>query len=319
MAFLSKKKRRSTCRTYHAMARQQFLLGQMAARQIRGIDRLSRLSDVEFSASSQWGEDGIIEWLIHHLGDVPESFIEFGVEDYRESNTRFLLQNRNWRGLVIDGSTAHIETIKSDALCWRHDLMARNAFVDRDNINQLFKEAGFSGEIGLLSIDIDGNDYWVWEAITLVQPVLVVIETNAVFGDLAAVTVPYRKDFQRTKAHLSNLYFGASPKALEYLAEQKGYQLLGTNTNGSNAFFIRNDVSDRIVPKVKDRSFQPSRIRESRNAEGALSYLSGPLRTEEIAHMEVVDVRSRETAPLKTFAPLFSDAWIHRLGQSTPS
>ena len=314
MAFFRKKKRQRGDSFRQDQERDRLLLGQMAARQVRGIDSVSRLSDVEFTAFSQWGEDGILEWIIHQIGDVPECFIEFGVEDYRESNTRFLLQNRNWRGLVIDGSTQNVEKIRTEAIYWRHDLTACDAFIDRDNVNRLFEEAGFTGEIGLLSIDIDGNDYWIWEAITVVNPLIVVVETNAVFGDMAPVTVPYRDDFVRTNAHHSNLYYGASPKALEHLAEQKGYQPLGTNSVGSNAFFVRNDVAERIVPRIADRAFHPSRVRESRDASGALSFLSGPNRTKEIAHMEVVNVVSGKTAALSEFSPLFSAQWANRLG-----
>ena len=223
--------------------RDRFLQGQIASRQIRDMTSIQRLADVEFGVFSQWGEDGILEWIIAQIDDVPESFVEFGVEDYRESNTRFLLQNRNWRGLVIDGSEKHVERIKSDGITWRHDLTACASFIDCSNINQLIRDAGFLGDIGVLSVDIDGNDYWVWEAIDVVNAAIVVVETNAIFGDLAAVSVPYRADFERAKAHFSNLFFGASPKALSHLAEKKNYQLLGSNLAGSNLFFVHNDYA----------------------------------------------------------------------------
>ena len=127
--------------------------------------------------------------------EAPPSFIEFGVETYRESNTRFLLVKDNWRGLVIDGSETNVASIRALSEYWRHDLTAVASFITRDNINDLFADAGFTGEVGLLSIDIDGNDYWVWEAIDVVSPVIVVVEYNSVFGPEAQVTVPYAADF----------------------------------------------------------------------------------------------------------------------------
>ena len=122
---------------------------------------------------SQFGDDGIIQYLIQHLQVQPQSFVEFGVENYSEANTRFLLLNDNWRGLVLDGSEDSLEALRSEDIYWRHDLTAVAAFIDRDNINGLLARNGFSGRLGLLSIDIDGNDYWVWERIDCVTPSLV--------------------------------------------------------------------------------------------------------------------------------------------------
>jgi len=109
---------------------------------------LSDLSDVEFSAFSQWGEDGIISWLTSQLTSIPKTFVEFGVENYRESNTRLLLQLRNWRGLVLDGSNAHVKDIMNQGIYWRYGLTAKCAFIDRVNINDLLRSRGMVGEIG---------------------------------------------------------------------------------------------------------------------------------------------------------------------------
>ena len=169
------------------------LLGRMASRQVRAMEVISSLDEVEFKVFSQWGEDGIIDWLIERAEIPPNlhSFIEFGVESYGEANTRFLLQNRNWRGLVMDGDPAQIERLnRKKELFWAYDLTAKSAFITRENINDLFLDSGFSGEIGLLSIDIDGNDYWVWEAIRAVRPIICVCEYNAVFGDIGRYPFP---------------------------------------------------------------------------------------------------------------------------------
>jgi len=204
----------------------------------RTRERIKDFSDVEFQVFSQWGEDGIIDWLVSALPPLPEIFIEFGVEDYTEANTRYLLQNRDWRGLVIDGSRENMMRLVCGPRHWMHDLTATARFITRDNIDSIITGSGFGGEIGILSIDIDGNDYWVWEAIQSVNPVIVICEYNSVFGDVHPVSIPHTPDFERLTGHHSGQYFGASIKALMHLAERKGYTFLGTPSTGVNAFFI---------------------------------------------------------------------------------
>lgn len=268
----------------------QLLLGEVLSRQLRERGPLPRLRDAEFQVFSQFGDDGIIQYLIHLLGPLEERFIEFGVEDYSESNTRFLLSHDNWRGLVIDGSRAHVDHIRRQPYSWRHDLTSAHALVDRENVNSLFRGHGFSGPIGLLSVDIDGNDYWVWEAIDAVDPAIVVCEYNAVFGATAAVTVPYDPAFQRTRAHHSNLYWGASLSALCRLADRKGMDFVGTNGAGNNAYFVRRDRLGPLRPVPAPEGFTDSRFRESRDRRGRLTFLGGAARRAAIADLPVMDV-----------------------------
>jgi hypothetical protein len=183
--------------------------------------RIGSLEEVEFQVFSQRGEDGIIQYIINQLEIPNRIFIEFGVENYTESNTRFLLMNNHWEGLVIDGSKENIKFIKEDFIYWKYDITAYHAFITRDNINELIKNYTDIQDIGLLSVDVDGNDYWIWEAIEVVNPRVVVCEYNSAFGSSKNVSVPYAEDFERTKAHYSNLYFGASLGAFCYLAEKK--------------------------------------------------------------------------------------------------
>ena len=272
------------------------LTGTMLARQLPAS--VSSLREVEFRVFSQFGDDGIIQYLLQHV-DAPESFIEFGVETYRESNTRFLLVKDNWRGLVIDGSEANVASITTMAEHWRHDLTAVASFITRENINDLFTSAGFTGEVGLLSIDIDGNDYWVWEAIEVVSPVVVVAEYNSVFGPEAKVTVPYAADFTRRAAHHSHLFFGASLGALCDLAERKGYAFVGSNSNGNNAYFVRLDQLGDLRALSAAEGYVESRFRESRDVSGNLTHLSGSARLDEIAHLVVHDLTTGSQRPLR--------------------
>ena len=218
----------------------QEALGRIESRQLRSIES-DNLNDYEFRVFSQWGEDGIIQHLIRSVDISTKYFVEFGVQDYRESNTRFLLVNNNWSGLVMDASAENIQRIVNDLVYWAHDIKVARAFVTRDNINDLLRENGVTGEIGLLSIDIDGNDFWIWRAIEVITPIIVVIEYNHRFGQQAAVTIPYKEKFDRTKTAHAPIYFGASLQALCWLAHRKGYVFVGCSSNGVNAFFVRRD------------------------------------------------------------------------------
>jgi len=278
----------------------------------RIIKKIEDLSEVEFCAFSQWGEDGIIDWLIERLPSIPKTFIEFGVEDYRQSNTRLLLQLKNWQGLIMDGSSDHINDIQSQEIYWRYELEARCAFIDRDNINKLINDAGFNGKIGLLSIDIDGNDYWVWQALDVVQPAIVVCEYNAVLGDIYSLTVPYKPNFQRTQAHHSNLYFGASIRALIKLGKQKGYQFVGTSSTGCNAFFVRNDLAPIILNALDCVSAYPSCVREARDEMGKLLFTSGAQRSYLVEHLSLIDLENNSETTLADCSNLYSSEWASR-------
>ncbi len=122
------------------------------------------------------GDDGIIQWLIHRIPGIRASFVEFGVETYVEANTRFLLVNDNWRGLVMEGSRRNVDAIRCDQISLRYNLKIVCAFVTAENINDFLSANGYSGEVGILHIDVDGNDYWVWQAITVIEPAIVIVE-----------------------------------------------------------------------------------------------------------------------------------------------
>lgn len=289
------------------------LAGRMASWQVRSQNVITSLNSVEFRVSSQWGEDGIIDWLVERANIPPcsRSFIEFGVQDYREANTRFLLQNRNWRGLIMDGGTAMVDSVREDHLAWKYDLTVLPAFITRENINGLIAKAGFSGEIGLLSIDIDGNDYWVWEAIDIVSPIIVICEYNAVFGDMHPISIPYDPQFNRTKRHYSNLYFGASIAALRSLASRKGYRFVGTTLAANDAFFVREDYAKRFVDdSLQDIQALPSLARESLDIHGKLNYLGGLQRLQEISAMPVVNTVTGEVLNIGGLSPIYDKKWL---------
>lgn len=262
------------------------------------IDRMEKrglVADIrkaEFKVFSQFGEDGIIQYLIQQARISPDeqAFVEFGAEFYGEANTVFLLMNDNWRGLLIDGSERNVRFIHKLPFFWKHELTAIAAFIDADNINDIIGDAGFRGKIGLLSIDIDGNDYWVWDRLDVVDPVIVVAEYNSVFGCRRAVTVPYDPKFTRRGAHYSDLYFGCSLKALEIVATRKGYALVGSNSAGNNAFFVKRERLNGQPALTAEQAYVESRFRESVNHSGQFTFLSGGARLRAIADMPLFDV-----------------------------
>jgi hypothetical protein len=251
------------------------------------------LVDAEFRVFSQFGEDGIIQYLIAHVPIEEEVFVEFGVEDYRESNTRFLLCNNNWCGLILDGGRRHIQFVRSNPIGWRHTIDARSAFVTPDNINRLLTDADVTGDIGLLSIDIDGNDYQVLEAIDAISPRILVVEYNSTFGPDAAVVVPFDARFDRTRAHFSNLYWGASLSAICLAADRKGNAFVGSNSAGNNAFFVRRDVLGDLPEIAPREGWVDARFRESRDRKGNLTFI-GPRRDRiaMIADLPLLDVKT---------------------------
>lgn len=262
---------------------------------------LKHIQEAEFKVFSQFGEDGILQYLIRavQIQKREEIFVEFGVQNYAESNTRFLMMNNLWRGLVIDGSEQNIAFIRNQDYFWRHDLSARHAWIDRDNINSLIVESVPPGDIGVLSIDIDGNDYWVWERIHVVRPVIVVIEWNSAFGADHPISIPYDASFQRLRAHYSNVYWGASIRALEHLGQSKGYALIGSNRAGNNLFFVRDDRLGQLTRLSAPAAYVDACFRESRDVQGHLNFLDSEARINEILDLPVVNVVTNDPTSLR--------------------
>ena len=261
--------------------------------------RSTNLQDYEFKIFSQWGEDGIIQKIVDSVEIKNKTFIEFGIQDFSESNCRFLMMKDNWSGFVMDGGNENIARLKNAPYYWQYELNAVEAFITKENINALLLTSGFDKDLGILSIDLDGNDYWILNEIKNFTPRILILEYNAVFGPAKKISVPYEPDFQRTRKHHSNLYWGASLAALASKAFEKGYALVGTNSAGCNAFFVRNDLmNEKLTGLSAAEAFTASKYRESRLADGTLSYASGTDRLKLISGMPVVDIESGKMAVL---------------------
>ncbi len=217
------------------------------------------LNQFEAKAYSQHGEDGLLLEIFKEIGTTNKTFVEIGVENGRECNTASLAINFGWRGIQIEGNRAHVESAREFYRTMIPDrldaVMSVNLWVTRDNVDPTLAQHGISGPIDLLSIDIDGNDYWVWHDIESIDPRVVVIEYNASFGPERSVTVPYRADFAKREYHEDGTYHGVSLEALTRLAKRKGYSLIGCESYGNNAFFVKDsELGDKF------RRFAPQEV-----------------------------------------------------------
>ena len=259
----------------------------------RHLKKIKDLSDVEFQVYSQWGEDGIIDWLINKFPDIPKSFLEIGTQDYQESNTRFLLINRNWDGFLIEADKSATKNIKSQRIYWKHNLKVINKFITKDNINNAIKKSNIPKKIGLLSLDIDGVDYWVLSQLSYLDPSIIVCEYNSLFGQKKLVTVPYKNNFIRSEEHYSNLYYGASINAFVDLMKKKNYFLIGSNSAGNNAFFVKKTLWNKAKKLIINKKVFDSKFRESRNAKGELTFLDKKKSLELIKNKFMIDLKSK--------------------------
>jgi len=217
-----------------------------------------RLERFGFKVYSQNEEDGILAEIFRRIGTTNKKFLEFGVANGLENNSRFLLE-QGWSGAWLEGSEAHVSSIEKG---FKHNigdghLRVGKAFVDRDNINELIRALALPRDLDLLGIDIDGNDYHVWEAITAVKPRVVVIEYNAKFRP----PMRWVLDYNPTHRWDGSDQFGASLESLVDLGQRKGYRLVGCNITGTNAFFVKSELAKRDFAKKPEAFslYQPAR------------------------------------------------------------
>lgn len=229
-------------------------------------DHHSVINHYELKLHSQNGEDGILLYILAKTGTVTHRLVELGVGSGRECNTANLAFGGGWSGLWVDQSTRNVKLARyycREALGPRHSqVKIVSAHLTAENVNGILSDQDYTGEIDVLSIDVDGIDYWLWRAIEVTSPRVVVVEYNATFGPVQSVTVPYDPDFDRLRKHASGFYHGSSLAALTKLAQQKGYVLVGCDSSGVNAFYVRNDVAFNRLPTVEPEvAYYPERRR----------------------------------------------------------
>ena len=209
------------------------------------------LRDTGYRVFSQFEEDGKLLFIFAAIGIPRGTFIDIGSGDGINSNCANLALNFGWSGLFIDGRADNIERgekfYQQHPDTWLDPPRFIHAMVTRENINDVIRQASLGNQIDLMSIDIDGNDYWVWDAIECVTPSVVIVETHIEFGT-RSIVVPYDKDYVYPGKHPD--YHGASPVAMAKLANKKGYRLVGSNEYGFNTIYIRRGLVEDALPEV---------------------------------------------------------------------
>lgn len=217
------------------------------------------ISQAGFRCYSQFEEDGIILYILAIIGMKTKKVVEICAGSGSECMAANLILNHAYQGYLFDGNEENInkavQFFNSKKDCLLTPPVIRKAWITKDNINQLLDEIGAYGEIDLLSLDIDGNDYYIWEAITAINPRLCVFETHNIVPDNLSLTIPYVEDFDYwSKINTEKDFLGASLLAMKKLSSKKGYRLIGGHKHGFNVFFLRNDIAQDIFPEVSIES-----------------------------------------------------------------
>lgn len=231
---------------------------------------LPKITEVGFKVYSQSDEDGILLFIFSLIGTTNKKCVEICAGNGIESNTANLIINHGWKGLLVDGNPSLVDQgryfYSKHQATYVSPPKFLQAWITRNNVNQVIRDAGFTGEIDLLSFDMDGMDYWIWQALDVIRPRVVILEYNNLLGSDRSVTVPYQDQFNAYNYPTTNgmaNYFGASLPAMVKLSAQKGYRLVGWNRYAYNAFFVRNDLenphlTERIAEEaIKDLGDDP--------------------------------------------------------------
>lgn len=218
--------------------------------------------NVEFKVYSKHGTDGILAHIFSKISPTNRIFVEIGVETGRECNTANLSLNLGWSGILIDANEEWIKLARNfykEKLGSRpENVKAIASFITAENINQILGDNGVMGEIDLLSIDIDGNDYWVWQAINTINSRVVVLEYNPALGQ-RSLAIKYDPKHHYNPRSTHPLYFGTSLVALTKLAKKKGYVLVACDSHGQDAFFVRDDVAEgKFIELTPEKAFYPN-------------------------------------------------------------
>ena len=255
---------------------------------------VKKIIETDLKIYSQNGEDGIIDYLLFSLNIEKPKFIEIGVGDYSESNTRFFFERTSGDGLIIDIIDDFEKKVKEKVKIWKGNLKILQQNIDANNILDTLKNNNFFQKIDLFSLDIDGIDYWVLKELPKNFCKILVAEYNPYFGDKFKITVPNIKNFNRSSYHYSNLCFGASLPALIDLLKTKGMDFVGTNLFKNNAFFVNNDFVKMLnLEKINEldlKLYVNANFRESRNISGSMSYIDPKNVLNQIKDCKIIDL-----------------------------
>ena len=261
------------------------------------------INEAEEKIFSQNGEDGIIDYILEVINIKDPKFVEIGVEDYIESNTRLLYHIRNSQGLIVDQSI-DINKLSKNLELWKGRLKVLKKSVTPKNINEIINYENFNKDLDLFSIDIDGLDFWVIKELPTNFAKICIAEYNPLFGSEHEVTVPNIENFDRTNYHYSNLCWGVSLKGLIKLMNDKNFVFLGTNNLKNNAFFVNKDFEQLFKKVISEKnrgliSYTNHKFQESRDRSGNLTYLSRKEQLKEIKDCYVININNSLTEKVK--------------------
>ena len=220
----------------------------------QNIKLFDDVKDVGFRCYSQFDEDGIILYLLTLVGNKNKIVVEICCGDGQESMSANLIINHGFKGFLFDGSLKKIQAAKKFFSKHKDCSLVKptitNKWITKENINNILYDNGVEGEIDILVVDMDGVDYYIWEAIDKINPRICVFEVHNVIPHNVSLTVPYSDDFDYLKQDKKLQDFrSVSPTAMNKLSEKKGYTFVGNNKHGFNVFYVRNDLLNELLPK----------------------------------------------------------------------
>jgi hypothetical protein len=234
---------------------QQVLTNQYKMIHAIGLKPYARISDAGFRCYSQFEEDGILLYVLTTIGFKTKKVVEMCCGTGDECMATNLILNHGFQGVLFDGDEWNIARAniffrsKKDCLLTPPRLV--HSWITKDNVNHLLRQNEAVGEVDLFSLDMDGNDYYIWEAISEISPRLCIFETHNIIPDDLSITIPYQPQFSCTEKHGHEQEFrSVSLLAMTKLSEKKGYRLIGAHKHGFNALFLRNDIGLDFFPTV---------------------------------------------------------------------
>lgn len=234
--------------------KQKQIISQWILASKQNIRLFDDIKNAGFRCYSQFDEDGIILYLLTLVGIKNNTVVEICCGNGHESMSANLIINHGFKGYIFDGNSKNIEIAKKFFFKHKDCLLVKptikNTWIMKENINKVLSENKVDGEIDVLVIDMDGIDYYVWEAIDQINPRICVFEVHNIIPHNISVTIPYSKNFDyKKKGKKLENFRSVSPLAMDKLSKKKGYTFVGNNKHGFNVFYVRNDLLNNLLPK----------------------------------------------------------------------
>jgi hypothetical protein len=235
---------------------QRSIMNQYLMLKAQRIIPYDSIRDAGFRVYSQFEEDGIILYILSMIGFKTKRVVEMCCGSGDECMATNLILNHGFDGYLFDGDQANISAanrfFRSQKDCFAYPPVLTNVWITAENVNDLLTRSGCAGEVDLFSLDMDGNDYWIWNAIEAINPRLLVLETHNGIPSDKSLTIEYKADFDSgwSKIGAEQEYRGASLLAMQRLCKRRGYRMIGAHRHGFNVFFLREDEGVQLFPEV---------------------------------------------------------------------